>query len=220
MAGNSLFSLRTRAARTHLLEAAGRDHTGPPATLDRLWNGLQPEGLVDSFLTMVASAWTEEALYFYFDGRFRTLHTSSALGKGGPIDRLWEFDVVEVFLRPPHRAEYYEIEISPLGQWLDLKIIEPRRRVDASWQSSLTVAVSVDHSASRWQSALELPWHALACDSPPAHGDVWRINLFRAGGEEPSRVYLSWRPTFTPEPDFHVPSAFGSLLLIDKDVLG
>jgi hypothetical protein len=36
--------------------------------------------------------------------------------------------------------------------------------------------------------------------------------LYRLEGAKP-RQYLAWSPTRTPKPDFHVPDAFGWLLL-------
>jgi len=40
---------------------------------------------------------------------------------------------------------------------------------------------------------------------------VWRVNFYRVEGPQEPRAYLAWRPTKTPQPNFHVPSAFGKL---------
>jgi alpha-galactosidase len=37
------------------------------------------------------------------------------------------------------------------------------------------------------------------------------VNFFRVEGKEEPRGYYAWRPTHTPQPNFHVPSAFGSM---------
>ena len=52
-------------------------------------------------------------------------------------DGLWNKDVVEVFLKPGAARNYFEIEVSPLGQWADMRIVEPRVEVDLEWNSDL-----------------------------------------------------------------------------------
>ena len=39
----------------------------------------------------------------------------------------------------------------------------------------------------------------------------WRLNFFRVEGARESRFYSAWRATNTPQPNFHVPDAFGKL---------
>jgi hypothetical protein len=45
----------------------------------------------------------------------------------------------------------------------------------------------------------------------PNSGVQWGVNLFRCVGSDEETRYLAWRPTRTPEPNFHVPEAFGTL---------
>ena len=40
---------------------------------------------------------------------------------------------------------------------------------------------------------------------------IWRANFYRVEGKSEPRAYLAWQPTSTPQPNFHVPSAFGKL---------
>jgi len=39
-----------------------------------------------------------------------------------------------------------------------------------------------------------------------------RANLFRCIGSDPTRGYLAWQPTRTPEANFHLPQVFGWLV--------
>ena len=39
----------------------------------------------------------------------------------------------------------------------------------------------------------------------------WRVNFFRVEGAREPRFYSAWRATNTPQPNFHVPEAFGKL---------
>jgi alpha-galactosidase len=41
--------------------------------------------------------------------------------------------------------------------------------------------------------------------------DSWRVNFFRVEGPAEPRFYSSWGPTNSPQPNFHVPEAFGIL---------
>jgi hypothetical protein len=45
-----------------------------------------------------------------------------------------------------------------------------------------------------------------------AAGKRLRLGLFRMEGKT-SRKYLAWSPPHTPKPNFHVPDAFGALVL-------
>lgn len=197
---------------------------GRYAWVNRFWNGHQPEAPFRELeSTRVASSWDREALYFNFSCTFGELNVDERLGPAGPTARLWEYDVVELFLRPRGCSGYYEIEVGPLGQWLDLFVFEPRTHIDWSWRSRLRVEVRLDRDAKRWEVDLRLPFEAMLSRFPslkvPEIGDVWRLNLFRISGAHPDRRYFAWRPTFTTEPDFHVPSAFGNLLFLDEDCL-
>jgi hypothetical protein len=226
MAENCLLSLYSCAPREALRDFTAPVWICPPRVrVDRLWNGrrLPPEARQAGTFT-AASRWSADALYFCFDCRFDRLEVNSDWELGGPVDRLWDFDVVEVFLRPPGGPEYLEVEVSPLGQWLDLKVIVPRREVDWNWRSGLWSQVRVEGVHHRWLTVMELPWSRLSdlgrgARVPPATGDAWRVNLLRCARGAEGRLHVSWRPTFTPEPDFHVPDAFGHLLFVDREPL-
>ncbi len=193
---------------------------GRYAWVNRLWNGHDPDnGGLEG--TRVSSSWDADALYFDFSCTFDELSFDERLGPDGPTSRLWEYDVVEIFLRPRGCSGYFEVEVGPLGQWLDLFVFEPRTHVDWSWRSRLNVEVALDKDARRWDVHLRLPFEAMLTRFPalktPEVGDVWRLNLFRVSGVHPARRYFAWRPTYTPEPDFHVPSAFGNLIFLSED---
>lgn len=131
--------------------------------------------------------------------------------------RLWEEEVVELFVAPgagtPRR--YFEIEINPLGTLFEAVVDSPAgdRRgmtVDRSWNcAGLAAAVEIDREARRWRTRLELPWRALAADG--AAPQVLRMNLFRVerprDGAPPE--HSAWSPTFVDPADFHRPARFG-----------
>lgn len=129
---------------------------------------------------------------------------------------LWDRDVCEIFVatdaeRPEH---YLEFEAAPTGEWLDLAIhcTNDKRETDWHFDSGMTAAARV--GLSLITIAFSIPWRAFGCK--PQSRERWRVNLFRCVGADPNRGYLAWQPTYTPEPSFHVPSAFGWLEFKDE----
>lgn len=223
MAENSLFSRATSIDEGFILESAPEAwQSAEEVTIDRYWNGEPASRSKPDWntLTRVRALWNRENLYFWFDCTYDTISVKPELGSGGPIDKLWETDVFEVFLRPPCSPDYFEFEVGPLGQWLDVHVITPRQNVDFAWSSHLDVAVDLDEHERTWSGVLKIPFAPLlqtvGSGQTPEPGELWGINLFRLAGEEPDREYLAWRPTRTIEPDFHVPSAFGHLIFLEE----
>jgi alpha-galactosidase len=126
----------------------------------------------------------------------------------GRRDQLWERDVAEAFLQPdPSRLGFYrEFEVSPNGMWIDLDIF-PGGRADL--KSGLQRSVVLDPDSHTWSAELAIPMRTLTQDFDPTL--KWRANFFRVEGSKEPRAYLAWRPTDTPQPNFHVPEAFGQL---------
>lgn len=122
---------------------------------------------------------------------------------------LWERDVCEIFITPEAERirHYYEFEVAPTGEWVDLKLTVTAEGRDTEWDfhSGMTAAARVRPRAVT--SGLRVPWEAFG--RAPSKGERWRGNLFRCVGRDPSRGYVAWQPTHTPEPAFHVPEKFG-----------
>ncbi|MEE8350051.1 MAG: carbohydrate-binding family 9-like protein [Acidobacteriota bacterium] len=219
MPENSLFSRHTNATEDALFDPA-HDLWAQcdTVTIDRFWNGrpaLRERGHNWPNLTHVRSLWGERSLFFYFESWFDSLHVNPTWEIHAATEGLAERDVVEVFLRPEGSADYFEFEVSPLGQWLDVRILKPRAEVDFQWESGLAVKAISAEGGSTWRAFLGIPYRSMLAVAPEV-GASWRLNLFRIAGQEPFRDYLAWRPTFTEQPDFHVPSAFGHIIFLDK----
>ena len=152
--------------------------------------------------------WTNEYLYFRFRCRYRTLTVFADSDSNGRRDYLWDRDVAEIFLqtdanRPRH---YWEFEISPNGMWIDLEISPDGKR---DFRSGMKSRAVVDELQKVWTAELALPMRKVVNVFDPSA--VWRVNFFRVEGPTEPRFYSAWRPTCTPEPNFHVPEAFGLL---------
>jgi hypothetical protein len=146
-------------------------------------------------------------------------------------DRLWEEEVVEIFVDPTCTGrDYLELEISPANVVCDLHIasLEPHRDVRLDWDfPTLESRVHRTVDGRRWTAAAWLPLADFATASPavarcvpPRAGDVWHFNVFRIkrphGPAEPERdaIYAAWSvPDGTT---FHTPSAFRPLRFVER----
>jgi alpha-galactosidase len=167
------------------------------------WRGDWPDAQRETLSRLL---WSEEFLFVRFDCRFRDIYVYD--GGNCRRDILWDRDVAEAFIRPPENGfgHYFEFEISPNGDWLDLDIAPGQKQI---LYCDLRSRVVVDSIARIWTAELAIPMNCLTTTFNP--NDVWSINLFRIEGCEPNRYYSAWRPTHTPRPNFHVPEVFGEL---------
>lgn len=158
--------------------------------------------------TEVRLLWTRDAFYLRFFAHYRSITVFHDAEAGGRRDYLWERDVVEVFLQPAGSEVgcYKEFEVSPNGFWIDLQITRGEKR---DLRSGLQRRVQVYPGRKTWMAELVLPMKSLAPRFDPA--EAWRLNYFRVEGESEPRFYSAWRPTRTPEPNFHVAKCFGKL---------
>jgi len=125
---------------------------------------------------------------------------------------LWDRDVCEIFIAPdPNVVErYFEFEAAPTGEWLDVAIHWTPKKRESDWAFNSHMTVS-GHAEKDWVTiSMRIPWNQWI--HQPQKGERWRVNLFRCVGKDPGRGYLSWQPTKTPEPSFHVPQVFGWLV--------
>ena len=183
--------------------------TAPPVSFSADWQGKNTDRHRE---TQVRLLWNPEFLFLRFDAFYRSITVFSDGEPSGRRDRLWERDVCEAFLQPPssNGRAYKEIEVAPNGMWIDLEIAFGEKR---ELQSGLRRRVKIDEGKKQWQAVLALPTKSLVERfGMPA---VWRANFFRVEGAAEPRFYSAWRPTNTPQPNFHVPEAFGALVFTD-----
>jgi hypothetical protein len=181
-----------------------------PATFCADWQGRNAD---PGRQTTVWVLWSPDTLYLRFACRYRQISVFADSDANGRRDELWNRDVAEVFLQPdPSRPGYYrEFEVSPNGMWIDLDIFPGGRR---DLQSGLQRSVFLDSKTQTWFAELAIPMRSLTAHFDPRA--IWRANFYRVEGPQEPRRYLAWQPTNTDRPNFHVPSAFGSLRFATK----
>ena len=152
--------------------------------------------------------WTRENFFLKFRCRYRTLTVFEGGDSDGRRDQLWDRDVAEVFIQPdPSQPRHYlEFEVSPNGMWIDLDISPSGKRDPKSRMKS---RVQLNESERLWDAEIALPMRSITEHFDP--WSEWRINFFRVEGATEPRFYSAWQPTFTAQPNFHVPEAFGKL---------
>ncbi|MFT7517904.1 MAG: hypothetical protein ACI9MC_000028 [Kiritimatiellia bacterium] len=127
--------------------------------------------------------------------RVRATHFADPLPAGpvGPTWRLWEYEVVEVFIAGQgDPAPYLEVELGPAGHYLVLWL-EGRRNVV---RHSLIFEYNASISAGVWSGCARIPWAWLP---PGPH----TLNAYCIHGVGPARRHLAWSPVPGEAPDFH-----------------
>jgi alpha-galactosidase len=159
--------------------------------------------------TDVRLLWTRDTLFLRFHARYRELYVFPDARQDGWRDQLWDRDVAEAFLQPDadDPLAYKEFEVSPNGYWIDLTI---SHRKTEQMRSGLRRHVVQDAQAHTWTAELAIPMSSLMRSFNPKKD--WRVNFYRVEGKAEPRFYSAWSPTMTPQPNFHVPEAFGHLV--------
>jgi alpha-galactosidase len=177
-----------------------------PLHFDHDWQGQNTD---PQRATEVRLLWTADTLFVRFQCQYRSITIFSDSRTDGWRYKLWDRDVAETFLQPDASDPlvYKELEVSPNGYWIDLAVSHGQIE---ELHSGLRHRVVMDEKARTWTAELAIPMKRLTAHFDPRL--PWRANFFRIEGEVEPRFYAAWRPTNTPEPNFHVPSAFGQLV--------
>ena len=180
-----------------------------PVKIEHYWSGepAPPERHAEARI-----CWSAEALHVRFECE---QHEPLVVSPDPQTDKktlgIWDRDVCEIFLAPDpkHPERYFEFEAAPNGEWVDLGIVITPSGRETNWDYKSGMTTAANLSLGKLVVGIKIPWS----DSipTPQAGEVWRANVFRCVGPEAPERYLAWRPTRTPEPNYHVPDVFGEL---------
>ena len=159
--------------------------------------------------------WDDSNLYFAFECD----DTDLAATMTKRDEHLWQEEVVEVFIDPDGDGKnYIELEVNPLGAFLDLFVLTPvvpipyeSYNIPAKWAVKVDGTVQNSSDQDRgWSVELAVPLKeaVTAPNRPPKDGDRWRLNLYRIE-RKPKDQLIAWSPTL--KPSFHTPSRFGEV---------
>lgn len=201
---------------------------------DEFWNRaakLAPfkqnrEGKPASESTEVRIAYNDKGIYLAWTCEDRDIQASYTERDS----KLWEEEVVEMFIAPGKPSEYFELQWNPLGTIFDARIQNTlnqdgtSKSIQGDWdytveglQSAVKVWGSVNDPQDRdqrWQVEAFIPFSGLG-ESVPQPGTLWRANFYRynrtTGIADPE--LLSWSQTLRPS--FHEPSRFGIIEFVE-----
>ncbi len=162
--------------------------------------------------TRVAALWTSNYVYFAYRCQYTTLNIYEGEDPARERWKLWERDVVEVFINPqPERVNhYYEFEVAPNNQWIDLEINRDKTPFnDAKWDSHFEHATRIDSKKHVWTCEMRIPVAVMGVKTMAPDTD-WRINFFRddGPGDNTQRRVMCWSP-IPGGKTFHTPTRFG-----------
>ncbi|HMS11237.1 MAG TPA: hypothetical protein PKE66_17240, partial [Pyrinomonadaceae bacterium] len=126
-----------------LLETEPR---GEAVTIHEYWSGEStPEGRHFS----AQFFWSNQALNVRFNAEFReALVVSKEPQLRSKVIGLWERDVCEIFIAPDKNEprKYFEFEVAPTGEWLDLAIdlTSDERVTDWEYNSGMKAAAKIE----------------------------------------------------------------------------
>ncbi len=181
----------------------------PAIRFDHDWQGKMPDS---DRSTEVRVLYQRDTLFLRFDCKYRSLFLYPDARADGWRDGLWDRDVAEAFLQPDctDPLKYKEFEVAPNGFWIDLSISHGTKE---ELGSGLRRQVVLDEAAKSWRAELAIPMKTLTPSFNKS--DSWRANFYRVEGKTEPRFYSAWSPTYTQEPNFHVPECFGTLQFRD-----
>lgn len=169
--------------------------------------------------TRVKVLYSETGLYFLFECRDSILTATME----ADFERLWQEDVVEVFLWPDESTpHYFEYELSPLNYELVL-LIENEEGNMGSWQPfSYPERRQTRHetaveggerksgaSVTKWTAEMFIPYRLMGYLNkvPPEPGSRWRANMYRIDYDE-GQTLIAWQPV---DSSFHEYDKFGTI---------
>jgi len=169
--------------------------------------------------TEVASLWTPEYLYLGYRCKYRALNFFGGEDIAEERFGLWYRDTAEAFINPePERFNhYYEFEVAPNNQWVDLEIDLTKRPFgNVHWDSNFEHATRIDAANHVWTAEMKIPVNSMGVKALQP-GTSWRLNLYRLDGlgDDPERRFLSWSP-LPPgnNRSFHQPASFGIIKFV------
>jgi hypothetical protein len=142
--------------------------------------------------------------------KFRvTTHSISAKHQLAYNEYPYQYDVVEIFVRNAKSDSplYYEFELSPYNQGLQVNIVKPRQEYHFGVQNGFTHSANIVEDG--WEADMRIPLDSLGWDGKQPLELIG--NVYAALGEGDGRVYWSLFELPDGTPDFHVPGAFRPL---------
>ena len=134
--------------------------------------------------------------------------------------RQWEDSCVEVFIKDPEKADYYNFEINALGKVLacygpvrEGRTRRPQEQMEQILRFGHLEGGPLDKDGIQsWRVGVVIPFELIGLHPDNLPHSI-RANFYKCGDKTAHPHYVSWSPIDTPKPDFHRPDFFGELIL-------
>ena len=191
---------------------------------DPLWknaSGLEafidPWNEVEVPKTSFRSLWDDNYFYFLF-----MAEDSDIVAEGNPGDKkgVLTADRVEIFFKADGKMQpYYCLEMDPWGRVLDYKA-NFYRKADFDWawpESDLFVLASITPSGYIVEGKISISSlnRLKILNNAEMEAGLFRGEFSRKQESSPDIQWISWIKPDSEKPDFHIPSAFGRLELVE-----
>ncbi len=195
------------------IDGRGTDPSWQQANnLDRFQD---PWGLEEIQKTSFRAMHSEDYLHFLF-----VVEDSNIVAHGDPADKrgVLTADRVEIFFKSNGDMKpYYCLEMDPWGRVLDYRSNYYRQpEFDWEWpEEDLVVFASINPSGYivEGQISLNSLREMNILEDGKIEAGVFRGDFSNVGSIDPVVRWITWINPDTEKPDFHVPTAFGALIL-------
>lgn len=153
-------------------------------TLDRSITTGEPNPKLSS---EVRSRWTDRNLYILFVAHYEQLHTKPDTVTTTETYGMWNWDVFEAYVGSDfqHTNKYWELMVSPNGEYLDQAIdstvARPGLNRERDANTGMKVKGKIYADKKIWVGEMQIPWASLTTDRPDV-GNELRVNFFRQDG--------------------------------------
>lgn len=117
----------------------------------------------------------------------------------GSTDKLWNYEVVEVFFLSESEGQYLETEFAPRGHYLLLTLDTQKNVLKYELPLNKSYNAEVNEGMGRWNGRVVVPWEYLP-------KNVNKFNAYAIHKSDQERVYMSLFPVNKGEfegPNFH-----------------
>lgn len=177
-------------------------------------------GVKSIYLTQVKSCWSKNYLLFYFFCYDQDI-LSDFVDRGSP---LYDQEVIEIFIAPQNRTNYYEINLSPRNVTFEANISNSldgnNFESDTNWIcNGLQTKIErcnfkKKYSFGPWKAVILIPFKQININNVNCGKEIY-LNLFRIK-RTPILEFSCWIPTYESPANFHIPKKFGKLSLVNK----
>jgi len=169
-------------------------------------------GVASGITTRARFLWSKGGLYALLELAGAGLHVDTARPTDVERKGLYNEDCAEIFFTPDpaHPKHYFEVELGPFGHFFDIEIDRESGKQNTAWSSGARIATT--RNAAARTAVIEALLTAPEIRAALAAGARLPLGLYRMEGVG-ERRYLAWSPPRTAKPNFHLPEAFGALVL-------